>query len=208
MARESIDVEALLWWAYQRQQVDRMEAAASAVTSHRQRSGAGFFSVYRNGLLGCTPDSSRAFGGSLAVHADAEEIHGTVTALPKELRRLVLQHAKAGTRPDWREGARATWVPRLGWRERKGERWGKCEYDDQRREWFCPLVVLNTADELAAVRTIYTAWHGAVAEIAGHYRSRPQLLTSYRVVGFAAPARPWDGNENRNPGLTRVARTA
>lgn len=176
--REAMTVERLLIWTYQDQQVDAIIGRGGAWGRI-----VGIDSARRAGdrlALGC-----EVMGGGyarLTLHPDAEAIHDAVRALPGRMIGLVIVHAKAGTRPDWMEGA----VPRVVPIRREN---GKVmvERDHNRNAIWCPFRIVPLPSRIAFQRAVYTLWWDALDAIA----SSPLTLEDHKMLPMGEPREPW-----------------
>ncbi len=184
--RRSIDVEQLLIWTYQRQQVDQAERRGRrALRPGGARSNMG--AIQRIGLQGVRVDCDGSAGyGADAVHADAQAVHDAVLAMGPDLAALIVEHARAGTRPDALLGAETQILPRDVTRKGKPKvEWSRC----RNYPVIVWLKVINHPDYLASVRKRYRTWWHALAYLAEGLGA----LAEYRVTGPAAPEKPWVG---------------
>jgi hypothetical protein len=171
--RRPADVEAVLAWAYQVQRVTWVEARAGW--------GGGVGDPYG----GCRVDG----GGraSVRLHPDAEAIHDAVLRLPPWRGRLVVEHAKAGTRPRTFAGNRPRAEPVIVGQFRDGRPRIEIHYDRNRHPLWCAVRYRGFDDDYEGDRRAYREWWYGLAELV------PRLagLASWRVTGPAAPEAPW-----------------
>lgn len=95
---------------------------------------------------------------------------------------LVIQHAKAGSRPEWC----------AGWQDKGGrparDAGGKDAFGRKRKAYQG-----LGREEVAYYRATYTVWHAALVALAGLLRD---ALADHEVIGPAASPEPWlDGAE-------------
>lgn len=199
MAKQVIDVEDLLRWAYQAQQVHR----ASVATAE------GCLAVAARGIPTGEPcgdsGAARLVYGS-PVHIDADTIHAAVMrpasmgGLHSVARGLVIHHAAGGGRPDWMPGARPLLVPMMNGRGQPS-----AIYDGNGRRVghrvMQAVAVLDTAtacevihrgmphEQITFTRAAYTAWHAALVWLAAELR-RVGLEDSI-AQDPRAPGAPW-----------------
>ncbi|MEQ9330278.1 hypothetical protein [Thalassobaculum sp.] len=199
MAAAAIDVEQLLVWAFREQRAERAADAAGSgagslggvfVAGGRSADVAGAIDALR---YGCIVDAGSrgvaSAASSEAVHDDALVVVWACQTLPRRVVETVRHHARSGTRPDYMPGA----VPRLvGVFDERGKPELSAAWSATRRRvpQYCRVRLVEHPDMVNRHRQAYAAWHGALSELAGHFISRPHLLSRWRVSGFAAPARP------------------
>ncbi len=188
----SIDVEALVHWAYGVQLVDRFERsglhaieAAAAGYEVRAYSGCGVGQLMQINHLGCRVDS----GG--AIISDA--VHPAAYAVAQALRgiaggELVRAHGQAGTRP-------SSWVPPV-YRVRPvswdmEDRQAAIEYQGPGRKGaYCPLIRVWDDAREAWGRALYQRWWAGLEALAW---SLSKMALGFMVTGPAAPLEPWVG---------------
>lgn len=200
MAKQAVDIEDLLRWAYQRQQVDRAGVSSAE----------GCLSVMARGIpngLGGGGRGPAALVYGAPVHADADAVHAVVTrpfhlgGLMAQVRDLVIYHARTGSRPDWMDGARPVLVPLLN-----GTGAPKALLDGNGKRVGCRIiegVALRDAhtgleviergtphSKIAFERSRYAAWRAALVWIAAELR-RARLDES-EPLDPRAPAEPWN----------------
>ncbi|MDX2223594.1 MAG: hypothetical protein SFV21_12640 [Rhodospirillaceae bacterium] len=193
-----VEAESFLHWVYQRQRAD-------VVIEH----GVGLYRVERavdRGFAGSMMSDSAAMveagavGGTApasatALHPDAETTHEAVRRLRPDLRDLVINHAKAGLRPDWAEGKRTRLIP-----VRRAGGDVKVEFDKDGRPWRCPVEVINHPAHITFRRDVYLMWFETVAELVLVLRPR---LVAHALGPPSCSPMPWrdDWRETRY-GLT------
>ena len=172
-ARRPGDVEAVLAWVYQDQRVTWVESRAGY--------GGGSGDPYG----GCRVDG----GGraSCQLHPDAETVHDAVLRLLPWRSRLVIAHAKAGTRPQVYAGNRPRCEPVIVGQFRDGRPRIEIEYDRNRHPLWCAVRYRGFDEDYRSDRNDYREWRLGLVELV------PQLarLVSWRVTGPAAPDAPW-----------------
>lgn len=182
--RRVIDIEHLLIWTYQRQQVDRAEQRVRN-TRPAGFSGSTLNAVQRLGLQGVRVDCEGSGGyGADAVHGDAQAVHDLVGTLGRDLAFLVVGHARAGTRPDPLIGVRPQLVPRD--LSRKGK--PVAEYSRKNgRPWVIWLRLINHPEYITSQRTRYRDWWHSLQFLTENL----QNLEGHQVTGPAAAMTPW-----------------
>lgn len=192
-ARETIDVEALVEWAYGRQQVDRVLGAIKARMKPGQPVSS--TSVLVGMLeLGCRVDSSGQGGafaalsdGRAGVADDAITVHQAVCALPADTFGLVTMHGRRGTRPDWNPEGYGRMVAKRNRRGEMARLWADAR---NCRGWIgCELELVGTPPALVDFnRAEYRRWHAGLVSLAAKLKG---TLEAHDVTGPRAPALPW-----------------
>ena len=184
-----IDIEQLLVWAYRDECVDRASSGpvgpSTALTA----------SIYNMGALGTRVQNSGAARTSLP--EDALVVEAAVNRLDGESARLVVQHARAGTRPDWsieppsgvilvgEDGAdlplrrQERRKPAYLWSPRGNEiacrvRFAGTSAPDAREKWLDWMV-----------------WHGALGALDAALRPPKTWLRHWELAEFSLPRAPW-----------------
>lgn len=187
--RVAVDVEAFLVWVYRDQKADVVTGRMDdrLVIGFR---GSSFGRLEAVGALGCRVDGRGAgWGAAGDLHHDAAAAHEVVETLDQVARRVLIRHARSGTRPDWTAGGlrcRPVWR-----RTASGEVRPRVEYTPTRKPSWCPIEIEPAPAILHAARMEWTTWRGALAEVAHHLRAVDALLTRHRITGPAADATPW-----------------
>ncbi len=187
--RQEIDIEKLLVWAYQRQRVVEMISAASS-NSLSRTARAGGWSMGGGG---------GGYSGGIAAtpaHPDAMLVHEAVCQLPdRDMRGLVIRHAKAGSRPDWMPNAR----PKLG-AVINGKGQPEVILDPPKyRYGYCPVREYVSAVGIDLARVQYATWLEGVATVA------LILVEGFELGEFIplppkAVAQPWMGQTHLDAG--------
>lgn len=186
----SIDVEALVNWAYEAQQVDRFERAglhaieaAAAGYEPRGYSGDGVGQLMAINNLGCRVDT----GGvsiSDAVHPVAYAVARALS--PLDGADLVRAHAKAGTRPtSWRPPVHR--VRPVMWAKEGRE--AAVEYQGPgRKGGYCPVIWLWDDVRERWGRDHYRRWWAGLEGLAWELS---KLALRFTITGPAVPLEPW-----------------
>ncbi|MHA1570341.1 MAG: hypothetical protein ACTSWM_00870 [Alphaproteobacteria bacterium] len=201
-SRKSIDVEFLLEWTYRRQKADviigrgvglnKIEAAASGVERHY--SSGDWAAIDKYGHLGCFIDQLGFNSGQLAT--DAETVHETVSRFGDPVRGLLIQHGRAGTRPECALHADVRYEPvwkrspRYDYKGLPARGSYKMIYDGSHNPVGCQVRPRQHVTYIEAQRRDYQVWHNGLVALAQHFVTHP--LTRFVVGGPAAPAAPWD----------------
>lgn len=204
--REVVTVEQLVAWAWQRECVGAVlgrgvglmegERAAAGIR-WAGASADGVAAVERVGSLGCFIDG----GGPVIappVHPDAEAVWEVVQGLPSRIARsLVVEHARAGDRPEWYPGARVEWrAERRGGRDRllwDGRRcigtMVECVVSVERADGSRVVRADVLPETIGYRRDLYRLWWDALAEVGQGVARR---LVAHRVEVVGAPREPWE----------------
>lgn len=199
-ALKSVDPEALAIWTYQRQKADVvMEHGVTLNRVERLLSdglGAGDRSMTTDSAALVESLASGAGGmGSVsnnALHHDAETVHEYVRRLQPHLRKLIIECAQTGSRPEWCETRRtrlvpirrADGMPRVVW-SKNGD-----------YPLYSPLVVVDHPAFIAMHRELYGQWWDALAEM-GRHLMRDSLLASHTVSPMRCVRAPWERVQNQ-----------
>jgi len=202
--REPVDIERLLVWTYRDQRADKVLAASSgllaaeaALDGHGRylTSGDGVATMARIGALGVRVDGGGPSSGAL--HQDAEVVHEAVTMLGKIEAHLVIEHARAASRPDQIEI-----IPPRAYAVRNRLGRATIEYEDwdrNRNYGFCSVqwTVAPTTAEVVFLE--YAMWWRALDALAvalsgdgrltRHRALRPAALPAAVVRHAPRPAR-------------------
>lgn len=184
MAKEEIDIERLVRWAYQTQMVHRMSGGLRAANDYAYLTpqADSVLKVARRAYLGMRVDG----GGPLneRVHPDAMRVSALIGcyAVDDQAAYLVRFHGTTGGRPDWGEGV-FRYAPHRnklgevihGWEDGK----------------MCPIREINSLASIRADRLNWWRWHTTLTRIASAAEVEDFGLESYAIRGFAAPAEPW-----------------
>lgn len=192
----SLDVEALVAWAYGVQMVDRFERAglhaieaAASGFEPRGLSSDGVGQLMEIHHLGARVDR----GGvviSDAVHPVAYAVAAALGGV--EGRDLVRAHGLAGTRP-------TSWVPpehrvRPAMWAKPGEA-AVVEYQGPgRKGGYCNVLYIWDSAREAWGRGVYRRWWVALDDLAWALRAKP---IGFSVTGPAAPVEPWADGEGQ-----------
>lgn len=178
-ATGSIDVEALVNWAYQVQMVDRLGRAGlssveAAISGYEpiSYSSDGCGALMRMEHLGCRVDGGRVSVRD-DVHPAAEAVAALVDALPGG--GALAYYGRLGTRPwGWAEPDR--WFAAAVW-VKEGEK-AQVERTDRGRELgYCRIVAVTTREEIDRRRAEYLAWWDALDGLA--------FRLGMKALGFA-----------------------
>jgi hypothetical protein len=187
MAR-TIDIEQLLIWAYRDEAVNAPRPSPGPARLRAAR-------IYDIGALGTRVDG----GGLHAVSLpdDALTVEAAVNRLPVEERMLVVQHATAGTRPDWKV-ERAGGVILVNEEgeplpdRRQAARKPKMLHDASRHPVLCYVRFAGTtADEARERWLTWMVWQGALQAVDAALRKPGIRLTTWELAAFSLPRMPW-----------------
>lgn len=189
--RKRVTIEDLLIWAYRDEKVDRVEAgpAAGFHTGYGRVSACGTASVERYGLLGCFVDGSRMMVSPRAPD-DAVAVHEAVQAFAVETRVLIMVHARAATRPEWRRvPVRCLPVMRL----KAGRQVPAVTYHPtEKRPSFCPVQYAGDDErQLACKREAWRLWAHGLQRLAEWFRDGPRVLSRHEVTVHMPELAPW-----------------
>ncbi|SLN77568.1 hypothetical protein OCH7691_04462 [Oceanibacterium hippocampi] len=195
MVKTAVDIEDLVIWTYQAQRADVIEGWSDSREGDWLAGGNRTIEavLIERGAIGCEIDTSPVPASS-RLHPDAEAIHEAVTGLGSRIEiGLLIQHGRAGTRPDWLPAARTRIVPaEMRWSRRHREYRPRIEYDRNRNPVCCPVRIVDHPQKIEAARTVYAIWREALADLAEVFRLHPARLRDHAVAGPRAPARPWE----------------
>ena len=198
---EVIDVERLVVWALRDQRAGEivdgpvgLEAAeaAAAGAPRRRVSTCGCAAVERVLELGADIRVvGRGGAPTPGCSGDAEAVWAAVVGLAGERSRLVREHGRLGSRPDW--------VPRGA---RRGPVWERgavpvVRYDGNRHKiapW-CALGWAVPREYVEARRASWGVWREGLAMLR-RTLDRGGGLRGFVVLGPAVPARPWERTMN------------
>jgi hypothetical protein len=153
--------------------------------------------------VGCQVDGGRG-GFEVPVHWDAECVAARLACLPPAYGGLglalwVVQHARAGTVPDWMPGAKprcepAAWVTNRHGTHPKTEI-VRVTYTERRgvkvpTEWRCtPVTFTPHPRQIETARADYTRWRAALAWLLADLRAQP--LRDHSLTDDLPPETPW-----------------
>ncbi|MEN2977874.1 hypothetical protein P7L78_19160 [Tistrella bauzanensis] len=187
--RVDIDVENLLVWVYRDQKADLVTGRMDDGRVMGWR-GSSLGRIEAVANLGCRVDGRGAgWGAAGELHRDAAATHEVVETLDLGTQRVVIRHARAGTRPDWTAGGlrcRPVWR-----RTATGEVRPRVIYTATRKPSYCPIEIEPAPAILHDARMEWVTWRGALDRIARDLRAVDALLTRHRITGPAADATPW-----------------
>lgn len=189
--RQPTDIEQLLIWTYRDQKADRVigmgmglydQESALAGKQVYRTSTDGIAAIERIGILGTRVDGGGPSSGLL--HTDAEYVHEAVMSLPRPECLLVMQHARAATRPD------STSIPTpkpLRQAARNGRtRIAYADWDKHRDYGWCPIDWTVEPVTIDAIELEYTLWRRILIMLALAL-SRDGRLTRHRAMAPSAP---------------------
>lgn len=204
--KAAVTAEGFLQFVYGVEHADRAWSRglegleAMAAGQHRAgRSATGALCDQLRGFheLGCQVDSFAAHPGRL--HPDADAGHEFMTRyFPPDTQAMVIAHAKAGTRPDWRPAAaRPRWEP--VWiegpaydpdgRPTRG-RYRTVRHAGRAVGCLVRHVQVDEAEQLRA-RIEWLQWVGVMLQITNHFKRFPHVLRDYQIVRVDLPVEPW-----------------
>lgn len=178
--------EQILVWAYCDQLVHMDQTAASRWEAGLARPGYDSAAkIARIAEVGTAIDVSPNAGGSIT-HPAADLVEATVNAVPDgRVRALLLRHAMAGTRPDWRPGA---W-PRL---EPLHKSNGKVEVawtEEEHR--YCPLLEVESWGAVHAARRNWQLWVFGLTSVFATLGAHVALPGGVSLRPGLPQLRPW-----------------
>lgn len=190
-ATGSVDVEALVHWAYAEQMVERfasvglhaVEAIASGFEPHG-RSACGVARMMDIGNLGCAIDVSGPVRD--AVHAVAYAVERAVGMIDGQAASQVRHHARLGSRPSqWQPPERFV---RPAFYAADGVS-GQVEYQGPGRAGaFCSVIFTWDSEREQFGRATYLRWWDGLDALAWECS---KLALGFTVSGPAAPREPW-----------------
>lgn len=142
--KKLIDIENLVIWAFQTEQATLHDACLDVTAGYPQDCivRCEKVSVLGGFITGTSPGARFMAADS---HHDAVTVVDVMARMVLHDARLVRDHGRAGTRPDWRPDARHRFEPREWIIEDSGERSGAseiCPLDDRETKWrgrgYCP----------------------------------------------------------------------
>ena len=203
----AVSIERLLTWAYGQQMVDRVEGWGSDPAERwlwgSTVSADGVMACARNAVLGARIPGTRWLGGGADVHPDALAVHAAVLTLARKPRDMVIAHARLGTRPGLPRGQVIAVRPAFMREIVPGVEEPGVIYNAKagigNRPWMCPVRIVDRGEHLSQGRALWRCWHGALATLAGHFRSAPHELRQWRVDDALPPSAPWELDTGENP---------
>lgn len=130
-------------------------------------------------------------------HPDALAVEGAVQSLGKILAAMIRKYARFSMRPDDPDmfGSKIATHKKDGrplkmWVSDTGEERYFAPHDPKFRV-FVPITYKPSARQVQRARDEWTLWADALAMLAGHFRSKPELLRRYQVEPFDPGAVPW-----------------
>jgi hypothetical protein len=192
---KTIDVEKLLIWTYQDQRADLYAAGARMLPMERladhhtvvNRSADGCALLEERQALGTKVDVIGYAVGGMKIDDDAEHVHGIVASLGK-VSRIVMQHARVGTRPDWGVDLKAESIApcyevRRWWDEANPRHPGYL---------YCPFSINDNGGSVRYRRTRYLVWLSALVLVAWGLRQDTARLKRWQVTDDLPPGAPWN----------------
>lgn len=170
-----MSIETLLHWAYGEQRV-HLNVEGNVSMSDSEGDGA-------VGCLAVASDHS---------HPDAMTLDRLVSELSRSSGPLVRKHGIAGTRPDWKKGARHRMEP-LRWQRDGKARWGEVwdVNNEKNAPKFCPILEVDQPAMVARVRKFYVDWFIGLDALREHLKAQHALLSEHGVNDMLPPMRPW-----------------
>jgi len=165
--RRPIDIEQLLTWAYGAELI------------------AGTFTL--SGMGDGAPGQLATKLWSASPPDDAFVVQAAVNKLVAFKARLVQEHARTGSRPDWKPLARHRLEPE---RDSRGRIVVEYEDDKQRRPILCRVVVRDRPETTHLARASYVHWHDALRFIRGVLLMENGLKL-WLPTGPSAHPEPW-----------------
>lgn len=188
MAKERVDMEDLVYWAYGRQKA-HMSARLSAGNCGPQAFGSAWLGFARLLELGTLIDDGGGTEGAGGDHCpnDALTIHGRALALHADAFFLVYHHGLSMTRPDWYAEGEGHEVPLLNGKGQRRpiyrdavNRTGIIGYQMQWQG--------HRPEAVARGRADYEVWHESLCALAADLDG---LLGDFTPVAPACDAEPW-----------------
>ncbi|GAB4526320.1 MAG: hypothetical protein Tsb0010_09740 [Parvularculaceae bacterium] len=186
-----VTIEGFLRWAYGPQQLG---AEAAMPADYRT----GFGASSRDGVATAIERGRTGIGGdgcarSAAIGRGAHPDAFTVARVVQEVcarPTLVAEHAKLGTRPEWRNNNpfRARPVVHL----RGGAHAIVKEYDRNRNWIFSPIEYVGlTAEEVRRLRMVYSEWRAELEALRNWFTKNKRTLLNHVIQPPLPPATPW-----------------
>lgn len=181
-----MDVERLLQWAYAEECVGAWRGGKDFF-AELTGAGSNAEAIMRHLALGTMVDGGGASAvAAPEVPADAVVVHEVVSALPRDVRRVVMVCALRRERPEAYVGISARCVPVLA---PSGKPLVEYRRPAKREEpYLCWVAYEPSPVEILEARMVYTRWHMALEDLAAGLGGR---LERFEVVGPFAPAEPW-----------------
>ncbi|MEM7365954.1 MAG: hypothetical protein AAF525_18200 [Pseudomonadota bacterium] len=176
--KQQIDIENLVIWAFQREAASLRDDGLDITARSPRDSTVRCEEVGKlGGFVTGTAPGARVMAEDS--HPDAVAVTDAMSKLDPDVARLVAQHAKAGTRPDWRPHAHFRLEPRSwDWDDGSGEEWGVSEVVPlhERDTWeatyrsrkgrvakaptsrWVPIIAKDTPDAVRGNRNRYVTW--------------------------------------------------
>ena len=202
-AKKRVSMLGLLDWAYRTECVYELAGAFGGGPVEGPGMGRGNAeSCLVAGMMGGRVDGGPAMWAMPErVAADALAVHGAVVGLGQAMAGRVILHARAGTRPALADGPVVA-LERM-WKDRGDGRWDHIEeynagYRGGKVPWLCRLRMVDRASAISDSRAAWREWQGALATLAGHFRSAPQELKRWAVTDSLPLAAPWEGGAAQN----------
>lgn len=195
-AKKRVSMMGLLDWAYRAECVYELAGAFGDGPVDWPGMGRGnAAAVMAAGMMGGRVDGGPAVWAMPdRVADDALAVHGAVVGLGGARAGVVILHARAGTVPVL-DGGPVVGLERI-WKDKGDGRWDHVEeYNGSagigNRAWLCRLRKVDRAGAIGDSREAWREWRGAVAMLAGHFRSAPQELKRWAVTAALPLAEPW-----------------
>ena len=189
--RDPVDIERLLVWTYRDQRADvviglgmrffEQEAAMDGRTRYATSTD-GITALQRVGALGTRVDGGGA--SAAALHPDAEVVHDAVMMLDRHLAMMVIEHARASSRPDQTAIVPPRAHPVLNRLDRPTVRYDG--WDSGRHYGWCPVDWTVAPTTAEVVRLEYATWRRALLLLTVAL-SRDGRLARHRAMAPAAP---------------------
>lgn len=209
----SIDIENLLQWAYQTERAGHDHPISGGVSAFSGSLGYSQDSTIRcekvslaGGFVqGTSPGASHVANDTAS---DALTVAAHVSELAPITRALVVKHARTGTRPDWKPGARHRFEPEVIDGNGMGEtqdcvhlgfgltRWKPGRIWDRNRKRSVPrarprwvrVVEADGPAQVAAYRMDYLRWHSGLRQLR---RSLAPALCDLSLADLLPEQEPW-----------------
>lgn len=185
---QRIDVENLLIWAYRTECVGRGGGGI----------GQGEPAAWANPVYGMNVLGTRVDGGgsSVSYPEDALTIDAVVSRLPASQRRLVLNHATAATRPDWKPVPIEIY-PCDAWGKRTAKPRHMFAALDVKKRHPLACYIGWTGDSHV---TLYRKWRDwmfwqeGLAQVDAALRTSRHRLKAWELADFGIPPYPWESD--------------
>ncbi len=193
--RELVTIEHLLEWTYRQQKAQVYAGRGIGLyEGERAAQGVEWFGHSSDGVAAI--ERIAETGGRIDVSGsdmgwlddDAAAVHEVASGVVDGM--LVIRQAEIGGRPDWRPISRPRVTPIIDHRGKPEVRyWQEIGERDYGR--YCPVIVLNSMDEVQHVREVYARWALAVIDVRRRLINADRALRRHRLDQTVPPVAPW-----------------